>query len=129
MRRDIEKTLTIDGRSVTFKATAAIPRLYRMEYGRDIMQDMRELQSAVDAASHEKGPIPPKLLGVFEDMAYLMARHARPDQVTAKSAEEWLDQFGTFSIYQILPHLIDLWGLNVQTTVEARKNLAKVSGK
>ena len=33
-----------------------------------------------------------------------------------------------FSIYQILPQLIELWGLNVQTEVEARKNLAKVSG-
>lgn len=43
--------------------------------------------------------------------------------------EDFLDQFNTFSIYQILPQLIDLWGLNVQTTVEARKNLAKVSGK
>ena len=33
------------------------------------------------------------------------------------------------SIYQILPQLIELWGLNVQTEVESRKNLAKVSGK
>ena len=32
-------------------------------------------------------------------------------------------------IYQILPQLIELWGLNVQTEVESRKNLAKVSGK
>lgn len=35
----------------------------------------------------------------------------------------------TFSIYQILPQLIELWGLNVQTEVESRKNLEKVSGK
>lgn len=45
------------------------------------------------------------------------------------SPEEFLDQFNTFSIYQILPQLIELWGLNVQTEVESRKNLAKVSGK
>lgn len=43
--------------------------------------------------------------------------------------EDFLDQFNTFSIYQILPQLIELWGLNVQTQVEARKNLAAVSGK
>ncbi|MBM6870809.1 hypothetical protein [Pseudoflavonifractor phocaeensis] len=125
----MEKTLTIDGRSVTFKATAAIPRLYRMEYGRDIMQDMKELQSAVDAASHEKGPIPPKLLGVFEDMAYLMARHARPDQVTAKSAEEWLDQFGTFSIYQIFPVIAELWQVNLKTTATLKKKRGRRSGR
>ena len=34
---------------------------------------------------------------------------------------EWLDQFGTFSIYQVLPEIIELWGLNVQTQVESKK--------
>ena len=33
----MERTLTIDGRPVVFRATAAVPRLYRMEYGRDII--------------------------------------------------------------------------------------------
>ena len=61
-------------------------------------------------------------------LAWLMARHASPEEVP-DNPEDFLDQFNTFSIYQILPQLIDLWGLNVQTTVEARKNLAKVSGK
>ena len=35
--------------------------------------------------------------------------------------EEWLDGFGTFSIYQVLPKLIELWGLNVKTDAEAKK--------
>ncbi len=35
--------------------------------------------------------------------------------------DEWLDQFGTFSIYQVLPEIIELWGLNVQTQVESKK--------
>ena len=65
---------------------------------------------------------------MFEDLAWLMARHADPANVP-DSPEEFLDQFNTFSIYQILPQLIELWGLNVQTEVESRKNLAKVSGK
>ena len=57
-----------------------------------------------------------------------MARHADPANVP-DSPEEFLDQFNTFSIYQILPQLIELWGLNVQTEVESRKNLEKVSGR
>lgn len=32
--------------------------------------------------------------------------------------------FNTFSIYQVLPQLIELWGLNVQTDVEAKKTLS-----
>ena len=57
-----------------------------------------------------------------------MARHADPANVP-DSPEEFLNQFNTFSIYQILPQLIELWGLNVQTEVESRKSLEKVSGK
>ena len=67
------------------------------------------------------------LLEMFENIAYIMAKHAHPDQVP-DTPDEWLENFNTFSIYQILPQLIELWGLNVQTEVEARKNLAKVSG-
>lgn len=43
--------------------------------------------------------------------------------------EEWLDEFNTFSIYQLLPKLIALWGLNVQTDVQAKKNFARLSGQ
>ena len=66
-------------------------------------------------------------LEMFENIAYIMAKHAHSDQVP-DTPDEWLENFNTFSIYQILPQLIELWGLNVQTEVEARKNLAKVSG-
>ena len=43
--------------------------------------------------------------------------------------DEWLEQFNTFSIYQILPQIIELWGLNVQTEVQSKKNFAQLSGK
>ena len=40
-----------------------------------------------------------------------------------------LDNFNTFSIYQVLPQLIDLWGLNVKTDIEAKKNFVQQSAK
>ena len=43
--------------------------------------------------------------------------------------DEWLDQFGTFSIYQVLPEIIELWGLNVQTQVESKKNFDRLTGR
>ena len=60
-------------------------------------------------------------------LVWRCSRISHPDQVP-DTPDEWLENFNTFSIYQILPQLIELWGLNVQTEVEARKNLAKVSG-
>lgn len=41
--------------------------------------------------------------------------------LVCNTPEEWLDGFNTFSIYQVLPQLIELWGLNVKTDVEAKK--------
>ncbi len=59
--------------------------------------------------------------------AYTMAKHADPN--IPNEVEEWLDGFNTFSIYQVLPQLIELWELNVKTDVEAKKNFAQLSGK
>ena len=58
-------------------------------------------------------------LEMFENIAYVMVKHA--DANIPDTPEEWLDGFYTFSIYQVLPQLIELWGLNVQTYVSAKK--------
>ena len=66
-------------------------------------------------------------LELFENIAYIMAKHA--DSSIADTPEEWLDDFNTFSIYQVLPEIIGLWGLNVQTQVESKKKFAQAVGK
>ena len=43
--------------------------------------------------------------------------------------EDWLDEFNTFNIYQVLPKLIELWGMNIRTDVEAKKNFMKQTVK
>ena len=68
-----------------------------------------------------------KKMEMFEKIAYIMANHADPG--IPDTPEEWLDNFNTFSIYQILPKLIELWGLNVQTDVQSKKNLDRLTGK
>ena len=42
----------------------------------------------------------------FENIAYIMAKHADPG--IPDTPEEWLDEFNTFSIYQVLPKIIEL---------------------
>ena len=46
-----------------------------------------------------------------------------------KTIDEWLDQFDMFSIYQVLPEILELWGENMMPQVEEKKRLAEVSGK
>lgn len=124
----ITKKIQIDGKDVVFKASAAIPRIYRLKFHRDIYKDLRDLEKAVDSSSAEESNLDLFSLEMFENIAYIMAKHADPTTVP-DSPEEWLDEFSTFSIYQVLPQIIELWGLNVRADVEAKKNFARVSGK
>lgn len=124
----MEKIIRIDGRDVPFRATAAVPRLYRIKFGRDIMQDMKAIQDALENAQNGEQPIPVKMLEVFENVAYLMARHADPD-MPEHSVEEWLDTFGTFSIYEVFPQLLELWQVNNLSIAESKKKRTRSTGK
>lgn len=114
------KTIEIDGKQVPFKASAAIPRIYRVKYGRDIFKDLMKLQKALNENSADDSNLDLFSLETFENIAYLMAKHADPS--LPETAEEWLDEFSVFSIYQVLPEIIALWGMNVQTQSTAKKN-------
>lgn len=121
------KELLIDGRQVPFKASAAIPRIYRIKFGRDIYKDLRELEKAVGDNKEDASNLDTFSLEMFENVAYVMAKHADP--TVPNTPEEWLDGFDTFSIYQILPQIIELWGLNVQTEVQSKKKFEQLSAK
>ncbi len=123
----MKQNIEIDGREVAFKASAAIPRIYRMRFHRDIYKDLRLLEKSIGSGSEEESNLDLFSLEMFENIAFVMAKHADP--VVPDTPEEWLDGFSTFSIYQVLPKLIQLWGLNVQTQVESKKNFAQLTGK
>lgn len=130
----IKKNILVDGIEVPFKASASVPRLYRLKFGRDIYRDFAALQSAVEESEDEKSDekktsaLSIESLEVFENVAYIMAKHADPEGVPSEP-DEWLERFNTFSIYEVLPQLIDLWGLNIETQVESKKNIAQLTAK
>lgn len=121
------RKLDIDGKQVPFKASAAIPRIYRINFGRDIYKDLNALEKSIGKGDEKTSNMDLFSLEMFENIAYVMAKHADPS--IPDTPEEWLDEFNTFSIYQVLPQLIELWGLNVKTDVEAKKNFIQQSAK
>ena len=123
----IVRKVEIDGKQVPFKASAAIPRIYRIKFNRDIYKDLRSLEKAVGEGDEENSNLDLCSLEMFENIAYVMAKHADPN--IPDTPEEWLDEFNTFSIYQVLPSIIELWGLNVQTEVESKKNFAQLTAR
>ena len=124
----IQKTVEICGKEINFRSSASVPRLYRAKFGRDIFKDLSRLEKEYkDKASEDGSSMEIEDLEIFENVAYIMAFHADPS--IPKTIDEWLEQFEMFSIYEVLPEILELWGTNLITDVEAKKNLAKATGK
>lgn len=115
----IEKTIDVSGVPVKFRSSAAIPRLYRAKFGRDIFKDLAKLEKSYQGKKDKDGGFPVEDLEIFENVAYIMALHA--DKSVPASIEEWLDDFEMFSIYQVLPEILSLWGENLKTEVSPKK--------
>lgn len=125
----MDRVLTIGGKAVGFRATALTPRLYRHKIGRDIIQDFSRLEKAYRKAAalpemateeeRREAQLSAFDLEIFENAAYIMARQYDPS--VPDSPDDWLDGFETFSIYEILPHILELWAINEATTARPKK--------
>ena len=117
----LEKTIKIGEREVKFRSSASVPRLYRIKFKRDIFRDLQKLEKSYRANGNEEASgLEIDDLEIFENVAYIMAYHADP--TIPGTIDEWLEQFEMFSIYEVLPEILDLWGTNLQTQVDAKKN-------
>lgn len=119
----LSKEIEISGKKVKFRSSATIPRLYRFKFKRDIFKDLSRLEKAYS----KEDEFQIEDLEVFENVAYIMAYHA--DNSIPGTIEEWLDEFEMFSIYEVLPEILSLWGENLMTEVESKKKLAELNGK
>lgn len=115
----MEKTVLIEGKEVKLKSSAALPRIYRVKFGRDLFSDFYKIQR--DAKKDDdQSVLPASMMEIFENIAYLMAKHADPSQ--PDTIEEWLEQFSNaFSVYKIMPDVMEMWTEENKQTVTAKK--------
>lgn len=111
----MQKTIEVDGKPVEFKATASTTRRYRQAFNRDFLLDVQKLSESMSTGQ----TLSASALETFENIAYTMAKQA--DETIPNSAEEWLDNFGIFSIYEILPQILELWGISAQPIETGKK--------
>ena len=119
----IEKTVNICGKDIKFKSSASVPRLYRIKFRRDIFKDLNKLEKSFKKSEKSQDELQIDDLEIFENVAYIMAFHADP--TIPKTIDAWLEQFDMFSIYQILPETLSLWGENMETDIESKKSQQK----
>ena len=127
----MQKIIEIEeGRSVNFKASAFSPIMYnRLFPGRDFLGDMDDLKKSHD---DKEDKFTMNDYELFSRIAYLFAYQglAPSPRQTKEQTEflekypnvwDWIDTFNTFSIYEILPEIMDLWYKN-EKTISKGKN-------
>lgn len=126
----MRKMITISGIECEFKSSAAIPRMYRLKFGRDIFVDMEKLQKQVkkqeklkEEGTEESSSLPIDSLEMFENIAFLMHKHG--DSSQPSDIDEWLEQFDVFSIYEVLPEILEMWNLENKQTSTPKKKTGK----
>ena len=112
------KKIEIDGRRLLLRHRPPF-RVFTGLSSRGISTRIYLFWKRVSGWDPEKSSLDLFSLEMFENIAYVMAKHADPS--IPDNPEDWLDEFNTFSIYQVLPKLIELWGMNIRTDVEAKK--------
>lgn len=121
----MERTIKVGGAELRMRASALIPRLYRFRFGRDLIKDMSQLEKAYkkamsvkeDATDDERQDAELGVLDltIFENVAWAMAKNADPN--VPNDPDEWLDTIdGVFSVYEVLPQILDLWTAGLETT-------------
>lgn len=126
----VERTVEIDGKAVRLRASALIPRMYRFKFGRDLVADMNRLRKSwnrvqelpADATDEQRqdAQLDAADLTIFENVAYLMVKNAGEN--VPDTPDEWLDSMdGVFSVYEVLPVILELWGANLATTSQPKK--------
>ena len=143
------KTIEIEGKTITFKASAFSPIQYNTIFpGHDFMKDMSVLETATENMEKDENgdtvisvsTLPMEVYEYFVKIAYLFAYQGlaptpRPTQEQIEFREkypdpwEWIDTFDTFSIYQILPKIMELWNINEKQAAKAKKSNPIPPGK
>ena len=139
----MRRTITISGIKCEIKSSAAIPRMYRLKFGRDIFVDMQKIAKQIevqnklkeelrkqaeengeefDESKFESG-LPVESLEIFENIAFLMHKHGDPSQ--PKEIDEWLDQFDMFDIYKVFPEILKMWNIENKQMSTPKKRTGK----
>lgn len=122
------KKVVLEGQTIRLGASGNTPFLYMSRTGRDINKDISQLftkfKSIQTSETIDSIPFGMEELEIFADIIYTMAYQGAEDKKNFPATRsDWLDSLDTvFTVYELLPTVFELWNMNTQQTVEAKKN-------
>ena len=143
----MEKIVSIDGKPVKLRATAALPRRFRDLFGIDFFSALENIDKENKSLERKEKKTPPddkealadlesakvrlsgKTMELFENLAFIMARSADPENVPPDIAD-WLDSIDDpNAILKISGDVIELYRANNKTTAIPKKKKKRRNGK
>ena len=143
----MERIVKMGGRLVKLRATAALPRRFRAAFGRDFFSALENVNKANKSVERKAKKTPPddkealadlesakvrlsgKTMELFENLAFIMARSADPENVPPDIAD-WLDSIDDpNAILKISGDVIELYRANNKTTAIPKKKKKRRNGK
>lgn len=115
----MNKIIKIGDKEITFASSAALPHMYRRIFKRDIFVDMDQLRKSLRKNKDGTAQMDIESMEMFENLAWCMAKHADPG--TTDDIEEWLAEFETFDIYNLLPEIFAMWTAENKSTSTLKK--------
>lgn len=116
----MEKTLLIDGKEIKFKSGASFARIYKTQFGKDIltviMPVIAEVLQGLDEVMESKEFTPSALGNVLEsvytieliDIQNIIWSMAKLADKTIPEPELWEEQFNEFPVFDIMKDLLDI---------------------
>lgn len=114
----MEKILNIGGKEIKMKSTAGTMMRYRNNFNRDFIKDLVKLQAKLNDKLETGAEFEALDLDLFEKIAWCMAKTA---DNSIPDIENWLDEFETFDIMQVLPELMNLLVANMEQINDKKK--------
>lgn len=114
----MEKVLNIGGKQIKMKSTAGTMMRYRNNFNRDFIKDLVKLQTKLSDKLEKGQEFEAIDLDIFEKIAWCMAKTA---DNSIPDIENWLDEFDTFDIMQVLPELMNLLVANMEQINDKKK--------
>lgn len=109
----MERTIFINEVAVPLKATASTLRRYRALFNRDLIADFTTVKKAYDT----NGDVTGEIIDIIQNMAYVMAKQARP---SLPDIETWLDSFESFPVADIAVDVANLFAESMATRSEPK---------
>ena len=114
----MEKTITIDGKQITFKTNGSTPLRYKAQFGKDYFKEILKLAPLEKLLGKKNATITAEDLEhldfeMFYNIAWIMAKTNDP---TIPPPLEWLDGFEEFPIADIVPELQELMASSFATS-------------